>query len=432
MQITSMPIDGITPYENNPRLNKKAISKVADSLKEYGWQQPIVVDQDNVIIVGHTRYEAAKKLKHKEVPVHVATGLTDEQVKAYRIADNRTGEDAAWDMDLLKLEITGLDAGGMDLSLTGFSTLEIDEMFKEKQHRKTDVNDIPSIETIITTQPGDMWQLGDHVLICGDSTKRDTYDSLMGKQKADMVWTDPPYNINYESADGKSIMNDHMPDEVFKNFLNHAFKACLKSTKKGGAIYIAHADTEGTNFRQAMVESGWALKQCLIWVKDHFTLGCQDYQWQHEPILYGWKPGGPHKWHGTFCHTTVQDGMKDLLESMEKDELLKMLQAIYRDESTIIRIDKPKKSAEHPTMKPVALMIKLIKNSSARNNIVLEPFGGSGSTLMACEDTGRRCRCIELDPKYCDVIIRRWQDYTGEYATLKGTGEYFNKRADNE
>jgi len=428
MKIKIVAIDKVLPYENNPRKNKKAISKVADSIREYGFQQPIVVDKQMVVIVGHTRLEAAISLQLKKVPVVVADKLTTHQARSYRIADNRTGEDSSWDLEKLGIELEKLDIANYDLSLTALNTLEIDKLLNPAtRNRTTDPDATPEPPKNPVSAVGDVWIMGDHKLICGDSTDPETYVKLLGDDKADMVWTDPPYNIDYHSDAGASIMNDNMDDGAFMSLLVNAMKNALVHTADGGAVYVAHSESYSTSFRVAMDDAGWSIRQCLIWVKHHFTLSRQDYQWQHEPILYGWKATGPHHWHGNFSNSTIFDDAADL-ESMEKKDLVKLFQEL-RDEMTILREDKPAISKLHPTMKPVELVARMIKNSSGRNETILDPFGGSGTTLMACEKYTRRCVTIELDPCYADVIVNRWQDYTGQEAILESTGKAFGKAA---
>lgn len=379
MQIQEMKLTAIKPYENNPRKNDPAVEAVAASIKEFGWQQPIVVDRDMVIIAGHTRYKAAKKLKLKVVPVLVAEGLSDEQVKAYRLADNKSGELATWDEAALLEELAQI----CDIDMTAFGFSELEAGLEEGE---TDEDDAPEIEedAIIDSMPGFVYECGKHRVMCGDSTKAEDVARLMAGETADLIVTDPPYNVAYEgkTKDALKIENDSMDDASFRAFLIDAFNAGNESLKPGGAFYIWHADSEGFNFRTACREVGWKVRQCLVWAKNTFVMGRQDYQWKHETCLCGWKDGAGHYF--------IEDRTKD----------------------TLLRVDKPLRSAEHPTMKPVALIQQQVVNSSRIGEVVLDLFGGSGTTMIACENTGRVARLMELDPKYCDVIRRRWAEYT--------------------
>ena len=389
MKIREVSIDAVKPYEHNPRqITDEAVEKVANSIKEFGFQQPIVVDAEYVVIAGHTRLLAAKKLGLETVPVVVADSLTPEQVKAYRLADNKTGEFSFWDEPALYEELQGLEDLGYDMEPFGFNTFLDD--YEDGEAEEDDYDGSVPDETDI--KRGDMFRLGDHILMCGDSTSESDVQMLIGGGVADMVLTDPPYNVAYEgkTKDALKIKNDSMDDSGFHSFLVSAFSLMEKVLKAGGSFYIWHADMEGINFRTAVQESGLILKQTLIWNKNCFTLGRQDYQWKHEPCLYGWKNGASHFWNSD------------------------------RKQSTVIDWDKPNRNEDHPTMKPVGLMGYLIQNSSRKGEIVLDLFGGSGSTLIACEQLGRKCRMMELDPIYCQVIIDRWEALTGEKAEKIG------------
>jgi DNA modification methylase len=392
MKIEIADINSIKPYENNPRkLKDSAIEKVAMSLKEYGFRQPIVVDKNRIIVVGHTRYRASKKLGFKEVPITVADNLTPEQVNAYRIADNRTAEESEWDSELLKMEIKDLEAKDFKLDLLGFNEDQLNDMLFEEKQGLTDEDEVPEAPEEPISKLGDIWKLGKHKLICGDSTKLDTYEKLCGETKVDLYLTDPPYNVSYEgkTKEKLTIQNDKQTDDEFIQFLSQAFVSANSVLKMGGAFYIWHSDSEGLNFRLACIEAKWKLRQTLIWSKNSMVMGRQDYHWQHEPCLYGWKEGSSHSWYSD------------------------------RKQTTIIKYDRPTKSKLHPTMKPVGLMEYLVKNSSKQEDIILDSFLGSGSTLIACEKLDRICYGIELDPKYCDVIIKRWENFTGKKAELE-------------
>ena len=376
-QIEYKRLDEIRPYDNNPRRNDEAAKAVANSIKEFGFQSPIIVDRDGVIIAGHTRYKAARRLKLQEVPVIVAAELDPEKVKALRIADNSTGEVAEWDLQLLVQELTGIDYDMTDFGLN--LQIKIDEEVKED-----DFSAEPPEQPV--TQRGDIWLLGEHRVMCGDSTSPQDVEQLMDGQLADLLLTDPPYNVNYQGSNGKKIENDNMAESQFRQFLLQAYSRAFEACRTGASAYIFHADTEGEAFRAMFREAGWGLHGCLVWVKNSLVLGHSDYQWQHEPCLYGWKPGAAHRWEGD------------------------------RKQGTVLRFDRPVRSAEHPTMKPVVLCGRLIKNSSLPGQTVLDLFGGSGSTLIACEQLSRKCYTMEYDPRYVDVIVQRWEDFTGEKA----------------
>ena len=392
MQIKLAEISNIKPYENNPRkLSEQAIEKVAMSLKEYGFRQPIVVDKDMVIVAGHTRFRASKKLGLKQVPISVIDNLSEEQINAYRIADNRTAEESEWDNELLKMEIKDLEAKDFKLDLLGFNDEQLNNILFEEKQGLTDEDEVPEAPEEPISKLGDIWKLGKHKLICGDSTKLETYEKLCGETKVDLYLTDPPYNVSYEgkTKDKLTIQNDKQTDDEFIQFLSQAFVSADSVLKMGGSFYIWHSDSEGLNFRLACIEAKWKLRQTLIWSKNSMVMGRQDYHWQHEPCLYGWKEGSSHSWYSD------------------------------RKQTTIIKYDRPTKSKLHPTMKPVGLMEYLVKNSSKQEDIILDSFLGSGSTLIACEKQSRICYGVELDPKYCDVIVKRWENFTGKKAELE-------------
>lgn len=428
-KIQEWPIENVRPYENNPRkIPQKAVDAVAASIKEFGFKQPIVVDKAGVIIVGHTRLKAAEKLGLAKVPVIVASDLTDEQARAYRLADNRTGEIAMWDRPILDDELRRI----LDIDMMDFGFLE-----PEPEPEETDDNFDPEeamdkarsgSEGDGAIRRGDIFRLGDHILMCGDSTAAEDVTRLMGGGTADMVLTDPPYNVDYGAKNEflntfckgnrneKDISNDRMGDEAFHSFLVAAFRQIFNALKEGGAFYIWHADSEGLNFRIAVKESGLTLKQTLIWNKNNFVLGRQDYQWRHEPCLYGWKEGASHYFIEDRSQETVFQKKPEDVDGMTEEEAKETLKKILSLPATVIDCPKPQRSDEHLTMKPVTLMARLIRNSTRREDIVLDLFGGSGSTLIACEQLGRKCRMMELDPLYCRVIIDRWEKLTGRKA----------------
>ena len=414
LEIKYKKINEINPYENNPRCNDEAVDFVANSIKEFGFKVPIIVDGNNIIVAGHTRYKASLKLGLEEVPCIVADDLSEEQIKAFRLADNKTSEIATWDKALLEKELADL-TGLFDMGDFGFDLLEDDNSIDEVTEDGYDVQE--NIPEEPKTKPGDIYKLGNHRLMCGDSTDIETVKKLMDNQLADMLLTDPPYNVNIEGTNGMKIENDNMDSDSFRNFLYRAFNCANEVMKKGAPFYIWHGESESFNFRGACVDVGWLIKQCLIWNKNNMVLGRQDYQWKHEPCLYGWKDGASHYFINDRTQTTVFEQPLDI-DKMKKEEMKALLKEIYSDAvpTTVINEDKPLRNAEHPTMKPVKLMARLVKNSSLKDQIILDLFGGSGSTMIACEQLDRTCYMMELDPHYCDVIVDRWEKLTGEKA----------------
>jgi site-specific DNA-methyltransferase (adenine-specific) len=386
MKIELLDPNELKPYDKNPRLNDEAVEAVANSIREFGFRSPIIVDNDRVIIAGHTRYKAALRLGLKEVPVLVADNLTPEQVRAYRIADNKTAEIAQWDYDLLPLELKELQDADFDLSLLGFDPDELDRLLNGPEEDaltagETEPDAVPGIPETGDSMRGRIYRLGDHLLMCGDATNADDVTALMDGATADLWLTDPPYNVGYTNSLGQTIENDDLEDGQFRAFLNGSFNNAVEVMKPGAGYYIFHADTEGYNFRGACRDAGLKVRECLVWVKNALVLGRCDYHFRHEPCLYGWKDGAAHNWYSDRCQTTV------------------------------LEFHKPTQNIGHPTAKPVEMLVYLIKNSSRRGEIVIDTFGGSGSTLIACEQTGRVCRMMELDEKYCDVIRRRWAEF---------------------
>lgn len=378
-------ITKLIPYARNARTHDdKQIAQIAASIKEFGFLSPIIVSGDNTILCGHGRFYAAQKLGLSKVPCIKEEYLTETQKRAYIIADNKLSLNAGWDNEMLAVELSELQGVDFDVSLTGFDETEIAELFADDNDDvKDDDFDVEGeLEKPPVTKSGDLWLLGNHRLICGDSTKEDTYTRLMDGKKANLVVTDPPYNVNYEGSAGK-IKNDNLENDKFYQFLLDAFLNTEKAMADDASIYVFHADTEGLNFRKAFADAGFYLSGTCIWKKQSLVLGRSPYQWQHEPVLFGWKKNGKHKWYSD------------------------------RKQTTIWEFDKPKKNGDHPTMKPVPLIAYPIKNSSVANCIVLDPFGGSGSTLIACEQTNRICCTSELDEKYCDVIVKRYIEQVG-------------------
>ena len=369
-----VPITKLVPYVNNARTHSpEQINKLRSSLREFGFINPVIIDRDFGVIAGHGRILAAKGEGITEVPCVFADHLTEAQKKAYIIADNRMAMDAGWDEELLRVEIEALQAEAFDLSLTGFDEKELSDLFKDDADVQEDDFDVDAeLEKPTFSKSGDVWTLGRHRLVCGDSTKAETFGTLMQGRKANLVVTDPPYNVNYEGTAGK-IKNDNLADEKFYQFLFDAFSNVEKVMADDASIYVFHADTEGLNFRKAFSDAGFYLSGCCIWKKPSLVLGRSPYQWQHEPCLYGWKKSGKHQWYAD------------------------------RKQTTIWEFEKTKKNTDHPTMKPIPLLAYPIQNSSMSNTLILDPFGGSGSTLIACEQTDRSCYTIELDEKYGDV-----------------------------
>lgn len=430
MKIIELAIDELTPYENNPRNNAPAVKAVAESIKQFGFKVPIVVDKDNVIVAGHTRHQAALLLGLDSVPVIRADDLTDDQVRAFRLADNKTAELAEWDDEKLNLELAQLS----DFDMAAFGFDELDDT-ADVEEMDDDPDEMAAAIEEPTTQLGDVWQLGRHRLACGDSTDKSVLEKLMDGEKADLLLTDPPYNVAlgqdgghairpseakqlHRRTDGLVIDNDAWEtDEEFVEFLVSAFTADLGAIKAGAAFYIWYADTQALNFRRAAEKAGLQIRQNLIWVKSNFALGRQDYQWQHEPCLYGWKDGAGHYFTDSRTESTVIEDRINI-NKLSKDEMKALLKELLADKqsTTVIHEDKPSKSVEHPTMKPLKLLARQIRNSTRRGEKVLDTFGGSGSTLLTCEQLGRTCYTVELDPKYCDVIIQRWEQATGNKA----------------
>lgn len=383
-------VEKLVPYVNNARTHSpEQITKLRSSLREFGFINPVIIDKDYGVIAGHGRLMAAKEEGITEVPCVLVDYLTEAQKKAYIIADNRFAQDAGWDEELLRIEIESLQAEAFDVSLTGFEDQEIADLFAGDSDTGAEDDDFDlndALEKAAFVERGDIWTVGRHRLMCGDATSADDVTALMDGKKANLVVTDPPYNVAFESSDGLSIKNDKMAGDKFYEFLLSAFKNMADHLEKGGAAYVFHADTEGLNFRKAFIDAGFHLSGCCIWVKNSMVLGRSDYQWQHEPVLYGFLQNGKHFW-------SSKAG---------------------RSQTTIWNFDKPKKNKNHPTSKPLDLLAYPIGNSSQENAVVIDTFGGSGSTLMTCEQTNRICFMMELDEKYASVILRRYVEDTGD------------------
>lgn len=380
MNIVEKRIKELTPFENNPRFNDGAVEAVANSIKEFGFKVPVIVDKDNVIVAGHTRIKAAELLGIEKVPVIVASDLTDEQIKAFRLADNKTAEIAKWDYGKLEIELQGI--ASIDMGDFGFE-LELDNI-------NIDSYGDEEYEISVPVEPkcklGDVYKLGNHILMCGDSTSPESVRRLIGDGDVNLLLTDPPYNVDYvgKTDEALTMANDAMDDEQYVRFLVEAISNAVEHLKEGASYYIFHADEHGLAVRTAVNEAGLRVRQCLIWVKNSIVMGRQDYHWKHEPILYGWKDGAAHYF--------VND----------------------RTQSTILEADRPQRNDVHPTMKPLPLIKRLVANSTRPGDAVLDLFGGSGTTLIACEEMNRRCFMMEYDPGYCDVIIDRWTKFTGK------------------
>lgn len=391
MQVTYIDVKKLKPYEKNAKKHDaRQIQNVAESIRQYGFVQPVVIDKDGVIVIGHCRTLAAQKLGMKEIPCVCVEDLTPDQIKALRLVDNKSNE-SEWDMDLLAEELPGLDLSAFDFDW-GLRD-EISDIVVEDDYD-------PVLPEEPKSKIGDVYQLGRHRLMCGDSTSLNDVQKLSGGAQMDLLLTDPPYNVDYQGAAGK-IKNDSMEDTAFRRFLTDAFSNAVAVMKPGAPFYIWHADSEGYNFRGACRDSLLQVRQCLIWVKNSLVMGRQDFQWKHEPCLYGeseveeaepclygWKSGHSHYFFKN------------------------------RRQTTVLNFDKPSKSVEHPTMKPIKLFDYQMQCSSKPDECVLDLFAGSGTTIMAAEQNGRRAFCMEFDPKYADVIIDRWEKFTGQKAVL--------------
>lgn len=401
-----VPISKLVPYVNNARTHSpEQVMKLRSSLREFGFINPIIIDRDYGIIAGHGRLLAAKEEGITEVPCVFVDYLTEAQKKAYILADNRMAMDAGWDEELLRVEIEALQGEAFDVSLTGFDEKELADLFKNGSDSDAEDDDYDlsaALEKAAFVERGDIWTVGRHRLMCGDATSAEDVAALMDGRKANLILTDPPYGISFKSSSGLTIQNDSMKDEEFYHFLLDSFKNMADHLEKGGAAYVFHADTEGLNFRRAFIDAGFHLAGCCIWVKDSLVLGRSDYQWQHEPVLYGFMQNGKHPWYSD------------------------------RKQTTIWSFAKPKRNANHPTSKPLDLLGYPIGNSTQENAIVIDTFGGSGSTLMACEQMNRICCFSVLHSCYlCDSELISKQS-TGLFTTLKPQQAVKNRRSHHE
>ena len=390
-KIEQIGIEELIPYAKNSRTHSdEQVAQLAGSIKEFGFNNPVLIDKDNSIIAGHGRVMAARRLGLTQVPCIRLEHLTETQRKAYIIADNRLALNAGWDNQMLTVELNDLKADDFNLDLLGFDVDELNALLDpvELTEGKTDEDEVPEAPEEPVTKPGDIYKLGRHRLMCGDSTSVDDMEKLCDGQLVDMWLTDPPYNVAYEGGTGLTIKNDNMGDEQFRQFLRDSYVTADLMMKPGAVFYIWYADVETYNFTGAVKDAGWKLSQVLIWRKSSLIMGRKDYQFIHEPCLYGWKEGAAHLW------------------------------ASDRKQTSVFDFDKPRKNGEHPTMKPVGLFEYQMLNNTKGGDIVLDSFGGSGTTLIAAEKNGRVARIMELDPKYCDVIVKRWEDFTGQKAEL--------------
>jgi DNA modification methylase len=417
MKLETLRLTDLVSDPNNARKHdEKNLAAIKGSLNQFGQRKPIVI-QGSTVIAGNGTLEAARQLGWDEIQVvRVPEDWTADQAKAFALADNRTAELATWDNAVLQQQLSELENAGLTVQDFGFEASEVPLIDVE-----TFEDELPELTDNPVTQLGDLYRLGNHYLICGDSTDPKNLALALQGNKADCVFTDPPYNVAYEGGtkDKLTIKNDEMSDEEFNKFLLAFYEAALENTKAGGAIYVCYPGEHISNgaFGMQLTKAGWMLKQVLIWVKDALVLSRQDYNWQHEAILYGWKPGAAHTWYGPYSNTTVLDDAKETLGKKSKEELIDFLTEAFQS-STILREKRPRRNDIHPTMKPVNLVARMLKNSMAKNQLVLDPFGGSGSTLIAAEQLGLRAALCELDPKYCDAIIKRWENLTGEKAEL--------------
>lgn len=466
-QIKLKDIETLIPYARNTRTHSKVqVEQIMRSLVEFGWTNPVLAD-DMGIVAGHGRVMAAQELYRKgkqilfpngspipigQVPVVDCTGWSNEQRRAYIIADNKLALNAGWDEELLSMELKELDATGFDLDLIGFDEAELAGLLADDELELPsgmDPDAAPPLPENPVSRLGDTWILGAHRVHCGDSTSPDAWDQLMQGERADVVWTDPPYNVDVgrknklmdkavggvRSATG-SIKNDKMTDEEFEQLLAGVFSCLFSVMQPGAPIYVAHSDKAGHQFRSQFEKAGLHFSQMLIWKKNQMVLGMADFQPIHEPVLYGWKKGSRHKWHGGRKQTTVMEiGEGGPISRDENgrwvirvgDSVLVVDGEAKLEESptSVFNVPKPEKSGLHPTQKPVELIERMLRNSARGGDIVVDSFGGSGSTLLAADRLGMCARLMELSPKFVDVIVRRWQDYTGRTAVHAVTGEEF-------
>ncbi|MGF6641868.1 site-specific DNA-methyltransferase [Paraburkholderia sp. MM6662-R1] len=429
-------LEELVPYAQNARTHSdEQVAQIAASMREFGFTNPILTADDG-ILAGHGRLLAAMSLSLQVVPTIDLSHLSQVQRRAYVLSDNKIAINAGWDLDILRMELGELDEAGFDLSITGFGAEELDELLAPQMPGDgPDPDEVPEPPVVPFSKPGDVWILGPHRVLCGDALAVTDWETLMEGERADIVWTDPPYNVDYSSKAGK-IKNDNMADKAFHDFLAGAFGGLYTVMKAGAAIYVAHADTEGYNVRSAFRAAGFRLSGCIIWRKNSLVLGRSPYQWIHEPILYGWRPGAAHRWFGGRKQTTVMD-LGEASPFQQQDDGRWVVQAgdqllvvsgeamVENLEPSVISYDRPSRSALHPTTKPVGLIVRMLRNSARPNDIVVDAFGGSGSTLIGAEMAGMCARVMELDAKFVDVICKRYFGFTGRRAVHAETGEPF-------
>ncbi|HEY6965851.1 MAG TPA: site-specific DNA-methyltransferase [Burkholderiales bacterium] len=439
LEIIYRAVDDLIPYINNARTHSaEQVAQIAASIREFGWTNPVLVDGKNGIIAGHGRVLAARRLGLKEVPTLELSHMTASQKRAYILADNRLAESAGWSADLLRIELGDLVADGFDVGLTGFSQDEINALLTAGTAGLTDPDEVPAAPKEAVTRPGDVWLLGAHRLACIDACDIGSVERLlMAGAKADMVFTDPPYNVDYDGkknsvhkAGGKQaarskdkILNDKMSPEEFLQFCRDFFATYLAVSKSGAAFYVCHASRSELEFLRAFRESGLHYAAAIIWVKDSLVLSRGDYHFQHEPIIYGAKEGGDVQFHGNPTDAHYEAGHEMMTYSWPKTGRHQFFGG--RKQTTVWEIPRPRSSTMHPTQKPVELVGRALSNSSKGGDVIVDLFGGSGSTLLACEKLGRVARISELDPIFCDVIVQRWQNYSGKAATLEKGGQSY-------
>ncbi len=417
MTIKKVPVGKLLPAKYNPRKDLQPgdpeFEKLKRSVEEFGYVEPIIWNKrTGVVVGGHQRLKVLQYLGYTEVDC-VVLDVDEAKEKALNVALNKIS--GAWDVPLLTALLRDLDESGFDATLTGFDVSEMSDLLDDQSEIvEDDPPEAAPADQTPYSKPGDRWLLGNHVLYCGDSTKKEDVASLMDGAEADLVVTDPPYNVAYEGSNGLTIQNDDMPEEQFRAFLVSAFQRMREVMKPGTPFYIWHAETVGGAFRQATNAALGAVRQMLVWNKNAFTMGHQDYQWKHEACIYGWTEGAAHYFVDDRSQATVIEDKRIDISKMKKEEMRDLLREIFSDKvsTTVMDENKPARNADHPTMKPLKLLARLIKNSSRQGDVVLDTFGGSGSTLITCEQLGRRCYTMELDPKYVDVIVKRFLAFT--------------------
>lgn len=437
--VTMRRVADLVPYARNARTHSdEQVAQVARAIQEFGWTTPVLVRaEDAQVIAGHGRLLAAAQLGIESVPVMEARGWSDAQVRAYVIADNKMALNAGWDEKLLAAELKDLEGLGYDIGVIGFSDDELLGLDPSKKRGLTDPDDAPDLQDNAVSKVGMVWQLGGHRVACGNSTNPDAVDAVMAEGMADACWTDPPYNVAVEKWGRRGIENDKgLSDDDFRDFLQDAFAQAIRILKPGSPMYVAHAHSHAPVFQLAFVGAGMKFSAPLVWAKETFVVARQDYQWQHEAILYGWKPGAAHRWYGNRKQSSVlslegnvfvqnEDGTVTVRVG-DRSLIISGTDLQARPvEPSVLHCPRPKKSPEHPTMKPVELIARMLRNSTREGDVVLDLFGGSGSTLICCETMGRVARLVELDPRFVDVIVKRWQEFTGRAATLDGDGRTF-------